>query len=47
MIVFDKKNNLNENEIKYIHDNRRNLVTPFDVYMSLVRIAIGNNIKKN
>ena len=37
---------MNKNVIKYTHDNRSNLVTPFDVYMSLVRIVIGNNIQK-
>ena len=46
MIVYDKKNNLNENEVKYLHGNKNNLLTPFDVYMSLVHIATGNKIKK-
>ena len=46
IIVYDKKNNLNENEVKYLHGNKNNLLTPFDVYMSLVHIATGNKIKK-
>ena len=45
IIIFDKKNNLNENEKKFIGDNTKILVTPFDVYMSLVNIPFGNNNK--
>ena len=45
IIIFDKKNNLNENEYKFIGDNTKILVTPFDVYMSLVNIPNGNNNK--
>ena len=45
IIVIDKKNNLNESIYKSIHENKKVLVTPFDVYMSLVHITMGNNIK--
>ena len=45
IIIFDKKNNLNESELKFIHDNKKILLTPFDVYMSLVHIAMGNKMK--
>ena len=45
IIIFDIKNNLNENEYKFIGDNTKILVTPFDVYMSLVNIPFGNNNK--
>ena len=42
IIVFDKKNNLNKNELNYLYENKKNLVTPFDVFASLVHIATGN-----
>ena len=45
IIILDKKNNLNESEYKFIHDNKKIMVTPFDVYTSLVHIAMGNKIK--
>ena len=45
IIVIDKKNNLNESIYKSIHENKKVLVTPFDVYMSLVHITMGNSIK--
>ena len=46
IIILDKKNNLNESEYKFIHDNKKIMVTPFDVYTSLVHIAMGNKIKE-
>ena len=45
IIILDKKNNLNESEYKFIHDNKKIMLTPFDVYTSLVHIAMGNKIK--
>lgn len=44
IIILDKKNNLNESEYKFICDNKKILLTPFDVYTSLVHIAMGNKI---
>ena len=46
IIVFDKKNNLNKNELNYAHENTKNLVTPFDVFTSLVHIATGNKFSE-
>ena len=46
IIILDKKNNLNESEYKFIHDNKKIILTPFDVYTSLVHIAMGNKIKE-
>ena len=45
IIILDKKNNLNESEYKFINDNKKIMLTPFDVYTSLVHIAMGNKIK--
>ena len=46
IIVFDKKNNLNKNELNYANENTKNLVTPFDVFTSLVHIATGNKFSE-
>ena len=46
IIVFDKKNNLNKNELNYSHENTKNLVSPFDVFTSLVHIATGNKFSE-
>ena len=46
IIVFDKKNNWNKNELNYAHENTKNLVTPFDVFTSLVHIATGNKFSE-
>ena len=46
IIVFDKKNNLNKNELNYAHENTKNLVSPFDVFTSLVHIATGNKFSE-
>ena len=46
IIVFDKKNNLNKNELNYAHENTKNLVSPFDVFTSLVHIATGNKFNE-
>ena len=45
LIILGKKNNLNESEYKFLYDNTKIMVTPFDVYTSLVHIAMGNKIK--
>jgi len=45
IIILDKKNNLNESEYKFINDNKKIMLTPFDVYTSLVHIVMGNKIK--
>ena len=46
MILFDKKNNLKENELNNAIENTKKLVTPFDVFASLVHIATGNKINE-
>ena len=46
MILFDKKNNLKENELNNAIENRKKLVTPFDVFASLVHISTGNKINE-
>ena len=42
IIVFDKKNKLDKKELNYAHENKKNLVSPFDVFTTLVHIATGN-----
>ena len=44
ILIIDKKNNINENDYKLLYENKKILITPFDVYKSLVHIAMGNKI---
>ena len=45
IIILDKKNNLNESEYKLLYENTKIMITPFDIYTSLVHIAMGNKMK--
>ena len=50
LLLINKNNKLSENEIKIVYDNKNKMITPFDIYASLVHIPLGNkinNIKLN
>ena len=43
-LLLSKKNSISKNTYKIINNNQNILITPFDIYMSLVNIAVGNKI---
>ena len=43
-LLLSKKNSISKNTYKIINNNQNILITPFDVYMSLVNVAVGNKI---
>lgn len=43
-LLINKKNNMSRNTYKIINNNQNIMITPFDVYISLVNIAVGNKI---
>ena len=43
-LLINKENKINKNTYKIINQNQNMLITPFDVYVSLVNIAVGNKI---
>ena len=43
-LLINRQNNISNNTYKIINKNQNILVTPFDVYISLVNIAVGNKI---
>ena len=44
ILVMSKNNKLSENEKKMVYDNQNKMVTPFDIYASLVNIPLGKKI---
>ena len=44
ILVMSKNNKLSENEKKIVYDNQNKMVTPFDIYASLVNIPLGKKI---
>ena len=44
VLLMNKKNKLSEEENKRVYKNQNFLLTPFDIYASLVHIAMGNKI---
>ena len=45
ILLLNKKNNLTEDQRKFVYNNQNKLMTPFDIYASLVNIPLGNEIK--
>ena len=45
-LLINNKNNLSGNEYQILYNNQNKLITPFDIYASLVHIPIGNKIDK-
>ena len=43
-LLINKQNNISKNTYKIINKNQNMLITPFDIYISLVNIAVGNKI---
>ena len=46
ILLLNKKNNLIQEEKQYVYNNQNKIITPFDIYASLVNIPLGNQIKK-
>ena len=45
-VLLNKKSKLSDNEYKIIYNNQNKIITPFDIYASLVHIPIGNKNSK-
>lgn len=43
-LLLNKKNKLNENEYKILFNNQNIMMTPYDIYASLVHISLGNKL---
>ena len=46
ILLLNKNSNLIEEEKKYVYNNQNKIITPFDIYASLVNIPLGNQINK-
>ena len=45
-LLLNKNNNLNEEENKMVYNNQNKLMTPFDIYASLVHIPLGTELNQ-
>ena len=45
-LLLNKNNNLNEEESKMVYNNQNKLMTPFDIYASLVHIPLGTELNQ-
>ena len=45
-LLLNKNNNLNEEEKKMVYNNQNKLMTPFDIYASLVHIPLGTGLNQ-
>ena len=45
-VLLNKKSQLTENEYKNVYNNQNKIISPFDIYASLVHIPIGNKNNK-
>ena len=45
-LLLNKKNKLNENEYKILFNNQNIMMTPYDIYASLVHISLGNKLNE-
>ena len=44
--LLNKNNQLSENDYKIVYNNQNKIITPFDIYASLVHIPMGNKVNK-